>query len=196
MRLVASAAVGCVSVTVWGVGWGVGWVCASGEACVCGMEATAHLHTGEAHVSRTCPQQRIVGRWNAPFVRGTVQGGHVEAGLGPWQPSASGGGAGGGGRGAQALGDGLGLSEVVPGAGAQAPGEAEGGRGGRPAPGVPYEVPSDADLASLLTRLGLDHLLTAGEGLDQTREWDAVLSVGEQQRIAFARLLTHRCGHF
>ena len=56
-------------------------------------------------------------------------------------------------------------------------------------------APPDEQLVSLLRQLGLDHLLDANDaGLDTVQAWDATLSVGEQQRIAFARLLTHRYG--
>src|SRR5207302_7815972 len=36
-----------------------------------------------------------------------------------------------------------------------------------------------------------EHLI---ERLDETERWDRVLSVGEQQRVAFARLLLHKPG--
>ncbi len=42
-----------------------------------------------------------------------------------------------------------------------------------------------------LQRCGLEHLV---ERLDETERWDRVLSVGEQQRVAFARLLLHKPG--
>jgi putative ATP-binding cassette transporter len=47
----------------------------------------------------------------------------------------------------------------------------------------------DAGLRGALSRTGLDHLCTA---LDESRPWDRVLTVDEQQRIAFARLLLHK----
>jgi putative ATP-binding cassette transporter len=42
-----------------------------------------------------------------------------------------------------------------------------------------------------LERCGLDHLT---DRLNETERWDRVLSVGEQQRVAFARLLLHKPG--
>ncbi len=78
-------------------------------------------------------------------------------------------------------------------------------------------LPSDEVLIELLNTLGLSHLITRDtvdtacvespeetvltpaapgtrdHGLDAVRNWKADLSVGEQQRIAFARLLCHRC---
>lgn len=50
------------------------------------------------------------------------------------------------------------------------------------------EVP-DAVLEAALDRVGLRRLLSR---LDEEDRWDKVLSGGEQQRIAFARLLVHR----
>jgi putative ATP-binding cassette transporter len=47
----------------------------------------------------------------------------------------------------------------------------------------------DAGLREALTRTGLDYLCTA---LDEARPWDRALTVDEQQRIGFARLLLHR----
>jgi putative ATP-binding cassette transporter len=47
----------------------------------------------------------------------------------------------------------------------------------------------DDGLRAALSRTGLDHLCTA---LDESRSWDRVLTVDEQQRIAFARLLLHK----
>ncbi|MDO9711181.1 ABC transporter ATP-binding protein/permease [Paracraurococcus lichenis] len=43
--------------------------------------------------------------------------------------------------------------------------------------------------AAALTRCGLEHLVPR---LDETERWDRILSLGEQQRLAFARLLLHR----
>ena len=40
-----------------------------------------------------------------------------------------------------------------------------------------------------LQRCGLEHLL---DRLDEEERWDRVLSVGEQQRLAFARVLLHK----
>jgi hypothetical protein len=61
------------------------------------------------------------------------------------------------------------------------------------APTAPAAPPSDDELAGILVRLQLGHLLLDGSGgLDAIEDWDTMLSVGEQQRIAFARLFTHR----
>ncbi len=46
-----------------------------------------------------------------------------------------------------------------------------------------------AAVAAALERVGLRHLLTS---LDREERWDQVLSLEEQQRLAFARLLLHR----
>jgi putative ATP-binding cassette transporter len=48
---------------------------------------------------------------------------------------------------------------------------------------------SVATLKMALQRCGLDHLIAR---LDDRERWDRVLSVGEQQRLAFARLLLHK----
>jgi vitamin B12/bleomycin/antimicrobial peptide transport system ATP-binding/permease protein len=50
---------------------------------------------------------------------------------------------------------------------------------------------SKAAVATALKRCGLDPLI---ERLDEVERWDRVLSVGEQQRVAFARLLLHKPG--
>ena len=52
-------------------------------------------------------------------------------------------------------------------------------------------APSDADLAESLGRVGLGYLLDR-YGLETVTEWSSVLSLGEQQRLAFARLLLAR----
>ena len=52
-------------------------------------------------------------------------------------------------------------------------------------------VPSDAQLAAALERVGLAKLLDR-YGLEDVTEWSSVLSLGEQQRLAFARLLLAR----
>jgi putative ATP-binding cassette transporter len=48
---------------------------------------------------------------------------------------------------------------------------------------------SDATLQSVLMRVGLPDLISKHGGFDAVRDWDKVLSLGEQQRIAFARIL-------
>lgn len=56
-----------------------------------------------------------------------------------------------------------------------------------------YPMPSgrhdDEALCAALRRTGLGHLAS---GLDQTRRWDRELTIDEQQRFAFARLLLHQ----
>ena len=58
---------------------------------------------------------------------------------------------------------------------------------------VAYPVPahefSAAAVEMALRRCGLEHLL---DRLDEREGWDRILSVGEQQRLAFARLLLHK----
>jgi len=49
----------------------------------------------------------------------------------------------------------------------------------------------DATLCAALEAVGLGRL---GDGLDREERWDRILSLGEQQRLAFARLLLHRPG--
>lgn len=48
---------------------------------------------------------------------------------------------------------------------------------------------ADAAMVAALQRCGLPHLVGR---LDEEERWDRVLSLGEQQRLAFARLLLHR----
>jgi putative ATP-binding cassette transporter len=48
---------------------------------------------------------------------------------------------------------------------------------------------SDADLQSTLSRVSLSHLTGR---LNETQDWAKVLSPGEQQRVAFARILLTR----
>ena len=55
-------------------------------------------------------------------------------------------------------------------------------------PAGPGAVP-DAELLAALARSGLAGL---GPCLDEARRWDRSLSLGEQQRLGFARLLLHR----
>jgi putative ATP-binding cassette transporter len=51
--------------------------------------------------------------------------------------------------------------------------------------------PSDAELADVLQRVRLPDLIQKCGGLDADLDWSHVLSLGEQQRLAFARLLLH-----
>ena len=55
-------------------------------------------------------------------------------------------------------------------------------------PQAPAEV-DDAALREALHEVGLDHLRGR---LDEVERWDHILSGGEQQRVAFARVLIHR----
>jgi len=48
---------------------------------------------------------------------------------------------------------------------------------------------TDEALKDMLHKVGLDHLR---ERLDEAERWDHILSGGEQQRVAFARVLIHR----
>jgi len=52
--------------------------------------------------------------------------------------------------------------------------------------------PSDADLEAVLGQVRLGDLLQREGGLDAEVDWSGVLSLGEQQRLAFARLLLAR----
>lgn len=56
---------------------------------------------------------------------------------------------------------------------------------------TPQKKFSKAAMKAALERCGLENLV---ERLDETERWDRVLSVGEQQRVAFARLLLHKPG--
>lgn len=49
--------------------------------------------------------------------------------------------------------------------------------------------PTTEDLIQALEDVHLGYLLSRFSGLDTTNEWSSVLSLGEQQRLAFARLL-------
>ncbi|MBD2502511.1 ABC transporter ATP-binding protein/permease [Anabaena azotica] len=51
---------------------------------------------------------------------------------------------------------------------------------------------SDRELKAVLQQVKLEHLLTRVNGFDTELPWENILSLGEQQRLAFARLLiTH-----
>ena len=50
----------------------------------------------------------------------------------------------------------------------------------------------DAALAQLLDQVQLGNLLERVGGLGAVEDWEKLLSVGEQQRLAFARVLVHR----
>jgi putative ATP-binding cassette transporter len=50
---------------------------------------------------------------------------------------------------------------------------------------------TDTEMQAALERCGLGHI---GTRLNEEERWDRVLSLGEQQRLAFARLLLHRPG--
>jgi len=53
--------------------------------------------------------------------------------------------------------------------------------------------PSDEELHDILRRVGLEHVLTRLQGdLSMVRRWTEELSLGEQQRVAVARILVHR----
>jgi putative ATP-binding cassette transporter len=49
----------------------------------------------------------------------------------------------------------------------------------------------DAALLKVLNEVQLRHLAEADAGLDRSEDWEKLLSGGEQQRLAFARLLVH-----
>ena len=51
---------------------------------------------------------------------------------------------------------------------------------------------SDQELWRLLVRVNLPDLAERFGGLDAELDWGKVLSIGEQQRLAFARVLLHR----
>jgi putative ATP-binding cassette transporter len=50
----------------------------------------------------------------------------------------------------------------------------------------------DAELLRLLERVNLPDVAERFGGLDAERDWEKVLSIGEQQRLAFARVLLTR----
>lgn len=51
------------------------------------------------------------------------------------------------------------------------------------------QKPTTDDLLQVLEDVRLGYVLSRFNGLDSTCEWSCVLSLGEQQRLAFARLL-------
>jgi putative ATP-binding cassette transporter len=51
---------------------------------------------------------------------------------------------------------------------------------------------SDRELEIILTKVNLQHLLTDKNSFDKEVNWEQVLSLGEQQRLAFARLFINR----
>ena len=55
--------------------------------------------------------------------------------------------------------------------------------------GAKPEMPSTAELIRVLEAVKLGYILPRFNGLDCMHDWASVLSLGEQQRLAFARLL-------
>ncbi|PAN32906.1 hypothetical protein PAHAL_5G520900 [Panicum hallii] len=55
--------------------------------------------------------------------------------------------------------------------------------------GAKPEMPSTAELIRVLEAVKLGYILPRFNGLDSMHDWASVLSLGEQQRLAFARLL-------
>ncbi|MDB5790204.1 MAG: transporter ATP-binding protein/permease [Massilia sp.] len=53
---------------------------------------------------------------------------------------------------------------------------------------------SDAQLMDILAQVHLPHLAGRVGGLDAVQDWEKLLSVGEQQRLAFGRVLVHKPG--
>ena len=47
------------------------------------------------------------------------------------------------------------------------------------------------EIEAALKRCGLEHLI---ERLDETEKWERILSIGEQQRVQFCRVLLHKPG--
>ncbi|KAK6934779.1 ABC transporter-like, ATP-binding domain [Dillenia turbinata] len=52
-----------------------------------------------------------------------------------------------------------------------------------------HAKPTTDDLLKVLENVRLGYLYSRFKGLDSTHEWSSILSLGEQQRLAFARLL-------
>lgn len=50
-------------------------------------------------------------------------------------------------------------------------------------------LPSTADLLQVLEDVRLEYIISRFDGIDSKQEWSSILSLGEQQRLAFARLL-------
>lgn len=53
---------------------------------------------------------------------------------------------------------------------------------------------SDEQLLEILEQVNLPHMVERMGGLDAVHDWEKMLSVGEQQRLAFARVLVHEPG--
>jgi putative ATP-binding cassette transporter len=53
---------------------------------------------------------------------------------------------------------------------------------------------SDEDLLDILEQVHLPHLAGRVGGLDAVQDWEKLLSVGEQQRLAFGRVMVHAPG--
>ncbi|UVW29507.1 ABC transporter ATP-binding protein/permease [Massilia sp. H6] len=52
----------------------------------------------------------------------------------------------------------------------------------------------DAELLDILDQVHLPHLAAQVGGLDAEQDWEKLMSVGEQQRLAFGRVLVHQPG--
>lgn len=52
-----------------------------------------------------------------------------------------------------------------------------------------HEMPTVEELINVLKLVSLSDIMSRFQGLDSVHEWSSVLSLGEQQRLAFARLL-------
>lgn len=53
-------------------------------------------------------------------------------------------------------------------------------------------VVDDSTLLDIVEQMNLTHLTAHSGGLDAVRDWEKILSTGEQQRLSFARVLVHR----